>query len=561
MQTTFEAPGKGSWMMDATHCPKPLTGFLQEVFAPALSRGMQIACERYGMLLDTFVIEYVAGFPYLQPKPVGAPAGSTGLPPKALFKLFMWLHPAIRRRLRTAEGIFERRPWRDELRDWDERVKRRTIEGHRRIHAVDVAALSDEALGGHLKALVAHAIAMVTQDHSYNMTYMVPLGDYLAHGKRWTGADSGELMALLRGHSDASVGELDEKRKLVALLRADAEAGALLDPRGDAAEALDALAARDDALGAATRDYLLIVGSSLGIGITLVSPSLREQPAVLLDALRASLTTSPRRNDGVASREAALRQRVPETHRAEFDVLLADARLVYRLRDERHLYGALPLIWPVRRALLEAGRRLVERGQLPDPELALFAFSHELTRWLGGEPCDAAALEERRRHYHAADGFSVPATFGPAPEQPPSDWLPPAARRLGDALDAYFSSSNEPDGTRFEADAIVGMGVSGGVCEGIARRCDEARELERIAQGDILVSATTNPAINVVLPLLGAIVTDTGGALSHAAIVTREFGIPGVVGTKVATRRIKDGDRIRVDGDRGIVEILSTTKN
>ena len=66
----------------------------------------------------------------------------------------------------------------------------------------------------------------------------------------------------------------------------------------------------------------------------------------------------------------------------------------------------------------------------------------------------------------------------------------------------------------------------------------------------------TTPAINIVLPILGAIVTDRGGALSHAAIVSREFGIPGVVGVRNATRTIPDGARIRVDGDRGTVTVL-----
>jgi pyruvate,water dikinase len=105
--------------------------------------------------------------------------------------------------------------------------------------------------------------------------------------------------------------------------------------------------------------------------------------------------------------------------------------------------------------------------------------------------------------------------------------------------------------------SISGLGVSEGVYEGIARRCDGAGELDRIRPGDVLVTSTTSPAINVVLPLLGAIVTDRGGALCHAAIVTREFGIPGVVGTRTATQRIKDGARVRVDGRRGIVELLS----
>ena len=114
MTDTFEAPGKGTWQFDATHCPKPLTGLIQEVFAPGLSAGFRATCERHGALLETFIIRYVHGFPYMQAKPVGVPAGgSGGLPPKLLFKAMLWLHPAIRRRLRQAEGLFDRRPWRE----------------------------------------------------------------------------------------------------------------------------------------------------------------------------------------------------------------------------------------------------------------------------------------------------------------------------------------------------------------------------------------------------------------------------------------------------------------
>ncbi len=76
-------------------------------------------------------------------------------------------------------------------------------------------------------------------------------------------------------------------------------------------------------------------------------------------------------------------------------------------------------------------------------------------------------------------------------------------------------------------------------------------------QGDILVTRSTSPYFNVLLPLLGGIVTDHGGALSHAAIVSREYGIPGVVGTKIATKKIKDGDRLRLDGNTGEVHVLA----
>lgn len=81
-------------------------------------------------------------------------------------------------------------------------------------------------------------------------------------------------------------------------------------------------------------------------------------------------------------------------------------------------------------------------------------------------------------------------------------------------------------------------------------------QFDRIQRGDVLVTESTSEAFNILLPLLAAIVTDNGGLLSHAAIVAREYGIPGVVGTREATQRIADGMRVRVDGDAGEVTVL-----
>ena len=103
---------------------------------------------------------------------------------------------------------------------------------------------------------------------------------------------------------------------------------------------------------------------------------------------------------------------------------------------------------------------------------------------------------------------------------------------------------------------LRGLSASGGVYEGPARRVSSRDDFERITQGDVLVTEATTEAFNILLPLLGAIVTDSGGVLSHAAIVAREYGIPGVVGTREGTQRIADGTRVRVDGDAGEVTVL-----
>jgi phosphoenolpyruvate synthase/pyruvate phosphate dikinase len=95
------------------------------------------------------------------------------------------------------------------------------------------------------------------------------------------------------------------------------------------------------------------------------------------------------------------------------------------------------------------------------------------------------------------------------------------------------------------------------VVEGIARIVKSPQEFDAVKQGDIMVCIMTNPAWVVVFSKIAAVVTDAGGVLSHSAVVAREFMIPGVVGTSSATKEIKTGDKVRVDGDKGVVTILS----
>jgi pyruvate,water dikinase len=127
------------------------------------------------------------------------------------------------------------------------------------------------------------------------------------------------------------------------------------------------------------------------------------------------------------------------------------------------------------------------------------------------------------------------------------------ARAAGIVVGEMFESSD----AEHEEHMLRGLAASRGVYEGPARRVSDPTEFGRIVQGDVLVTESTSEAFNILLPLLGGIVTDSGGLLSHAAIVAREYGIPGVVGTREATERIADGARVRVDGDAGEVTVLA----
>jgi pyruvate,water dikinase len=124
-------------------------------------------------------------------------------------------------------------------------------------------------------------------------------------------------------------------------------------------------------------------------------------------------------------------------------------------------------------------------------------------------------------------------------------------RAVGIAIGAMFADSE----VEHTESVINGLAASGGVYEGPVRRVSGPADFDSIKQGDVLVTESTTEAFNILLPLLGALVTDSGGLLSHAAIVSREYGIPGVVGTRDATQRLTDGSIVRVDGDAGEVTV------
>jgi pyruvate,water dikinase len=120
-----------------------------------------------------------------------------------------------------------------------------------------------------------------------------------------------------------------------------------------------------------------------------------------------------------------------------------------------------------------------------------------------------------------------------------------------ESLDRWLSADSGPN-----KDEIRGVAACRGVAEGTARIVTTVEEISRLKRGDILVCQITNPTWAPVFDKIAGAVSDIGGSMSHAAIVAREYGLPAVVGTGNGTTRIKDGQRIRVDGGRGVVTIL-----
>jgi pyruvate,water dikinase len=194
----------------------------------------------------------------------------------------------------------------------------------------------------------------------------------------------------------------------------------------------------------------------------------------------------------------------------------------------------------LRAVLLEGGRRLVDDGALQRTEGVMMLTPEELQHAL-----DHPGEDYRPRVSERIGAMARQAQITPPP--PPSD-------------DPFARFSTKFNGLPAQAAApageIHGSAGSAGTVVGTARIISSIAEAGRLQPDDILVAETTAPPWTPLFATVAAVVTDTGGVLSHCAVVAREYGIPAVVGAQVATTAIADGDTIEVDGDAGIVRIV-----
>jgi pyruvate,water dikinase len=363
----------------------------------------------------------------------------------------------------------------------------------------------------------------------------------------------------MRGAAPVSAGASGELERLIAAITKDTAARALLDADGDPGKTLAELRSFAGDVGTAMSQYLDLVGCRLLDGFDISGRYALELPDALLRAIRSSVDGAGSDTTDVDAHIAGIRSQVPDQHRAEFDELLGEARLMYRLRDERGVFSDIWASGIMRRAVLAAGHRLEAKGVVHDAEHFIDAGFDEmrsLVMGAGGPSADELAQRFADRSSHTAK--EAPASLGPPPPPPPDpSGLPPGVARvmqaIGIALGELFGSSE----AAHDENLLRGLAASGGVYEGPARRVSGPAQFDRIVQGDVLVTESTTEAFNILLPLLGAIVTDAGGLLSHSAIVAREYGIPGVVGTRNATDLIADGTRVKVDGDTGEVTVYA----
>jgi pyruvate,water dikinase len=239
----------------------------------------------------------------------------------------------------------------------------------------------------------------------------------------------------------------------------------------------------------------------------------------------------------------------PAQAREQFEFTLAAATSGNYLSEEHGFWIDSYGFDCVRQVVLEVGRRLAARGAVEERD-DVFHLTFAEARAAFAQPgTDRRSLvAERKAELAAFRDVQAPPVLGAEPPGPPPD--NPLYRTIGKFFGAPPPPSDEPG-------VLRGAAGSAGNARGIARVVRSLADAQRLQPGEILVTETTAPAWTPLFASAAAVVTDTGGVLSHCAVVAREYMIPAVVGTGMATAIIPDGAMIEVDGSAGIVRIIA----
>ncbi len=276
------------------------------------------------------------------------------------------------------------------------------------------------------------------------------------------------------------------------------------------------------------------------------TPTWAEDPAIPLCQLRSYLEMPGYDRDAeqqrlVAKREEAIAEtlaRLSPQAAATLRGAIEGARHVVSLQEDHNFYIDQRCAFSPRRLVLAAARRLVSNGTLAEANDVFYLRGAELLAALRRELRDAQSIVDRTKaEMERWSRVTPPQHIGaPPPEDDdpqPGPLVEPGPQELG------------------------GNGASGGVARGPARILMSLAQSDRLRPGDVLVARTTMPAWTPLFAVACAIVTETGGMLSHAAIVAREYGLPAVLNVVGATTQLRDGQLVEVDGSLGIVRIIS----
>lgn len=559
----IEVPA-GYWESDAEHMSKPVSQMARSVLLPSYTNATQKMCSSTGLLLEKLEYRAIGGWMYVRLVPPGG-KDTPPLPP-GIMKIMLRLIPSMRARIRRATE-FVRNKEQDLLverwyNEWYPEITGKITE----LREVDLPKLSDDALEEHISsvlALVDRGNEIHFMDGVVNPFVIYDLVTTCQKLLNW---DEPHTMELIAGLSTRSTEPARQLAKLAGMARSRPAVRKLIDQPD--ANTVDRLREVDSAFSKAFDTYLKEYGCR-GLAFDLNETTVAESPPMVLQWIRNQIENNydpdedvielkKKRETVQAEARAALANRTPEEC-DRFEQALARAVRGYPTQEDDVFFTQGVPVALARYALLELGARLVRRKVIEEQE-DIFFLEIEEARKAFQQGGDFRALVLRRKGERVwSEQHPGPATYGTQPAQPPLDILPPEPRFLMSVVPWYMERALSTGRGRVQKSgaSLTGVAASPGMYRGIVRVIRNEREFHKIQAGDVLVCPATTPAWSVLFSHVGALVTNTGGILSHPAIIAREYCIPAVVATGNATELLKDGQIVIVDGSNGIIEIAA----
>lgn len=570
-------PGGLHWEREDVHWPGRLSRWCSRIMVRDYARGIEELARDRGWLIQGVGIREVDGCVYFGVIPIGG--RNLPQPPRWLARIVMPLAlkaiPEFRRRVKALDRDYDTNYWAGVIDDWTTERESALLAEADRLLSADLPGLSDADLAILAVEAMDHAGACMKEHfhlHGAGIHAISILGRELTADH---GFSTAEFAGLFVGLSDATTGPAAAQQNIVDHVRAAAAEDLLRH-----ATTLDDVRNIDPAVGDALEEYLSFWGRR-AIRYQVAFPTVGERPDWILSALQTQLDspsgTPDHRERQTRQREAAetrVLEALGDTASTRARIALAQKAAPIREGNETATV-ALPAA-AARFIGLELGSRLVARGHLDAAEHAFDLEVEEVAALLtsGPEspavPDNARELAATRYEHRTSDAPEPPREFGKPAEPPDVALFPPrVAETMGALLwlvekgGAGADASDDGDAAAAAATAAVetdpgalrfdGVAASTGVYEGPARIIGGEHDFNKLEDGDVMVCPITSPIWSMLFPKIGALVCDAGGPMSHPAIISREFGIPAVLNVQTATETIKDGQVLRVDGDRGIV--------
>lgn len=552
---------EGFWQRDVSHYPEPITPMTTCVLLPAFRRGFRRVFDEFSLLVEDVEWRIIDGYNYQRVKPYGSEK------PLPEFLQPLWrLHPRLRARVKGCVEAVRRRVDRPLLDLWDGRWRSQVAGELRELRSRDLAALDDRELLGHVD-MVLEALGRCADTHFLvhgGIAMPVSLLAFFCHDR--LGYDDAAVFQLYAGLSPkstepalrlAQLAERAKKPPLVELLR------------DSSSTTLARLRQADADFARLWDEYIEEYGWRILGRYDLSAPMVRENLDLLLGTLRHYLVTGfdPAQEQARLDRERqaavekALARLPDEEARRWFVEALAEAQRAYPFRDDNVFYAVNMSMAVARHVLLEVGRRLVAAGVIAGVE-DVFALTLDEARdaLLTGAPSYQGLVASRQAAMAQQRRNPPPEALGKQPPMPSFKAFPQevqlAMRMTFYYMDKVFALPDADVPAPSAGTVLQGYGASAGIYSGPARVVLSEQGFDGVQPGDVLVCPMTSPVWSVLFPKVSALVTDSGGVLSHPAIIAREFGIPAVVGTRRATTTIVSGQTVLVDGDQGRVLLL-----